>query len=192
MLDGLADAPVQRFPVPRYAGRARSLRHRAFLPRSGGALPHLRFDFHAHNDYDLAVANTAAAVRRVSTGFMSPSTGWADAPAMRRCRGTVAVLHDRLGCKTGIDETKINRVSRARSSRIRACAFPPTVRSWAKASYAVAGIHADGDNKEQPLFQRTAARTLAASANTRWQDPGKRQHPQNPKCWRVFTSAIMA
>ena len=31
--------------------------------------PQLRFDFHAHNDYDLAVANTAAAVKPGSTGF---------------------------------------------------------------------------------------------------------------------------
>ena len=63
MLDGLADAPVSRFMCPDTLGVLDPYDTERFCRDLVERYPSLRFDFHAHNDYDLAVANTAAAVR---------------------------------------------------------------------------------------------------------------------------------
>ena len=38
--------------------------------------PDLRFDFHAHNDYDLAVANVYSAIRAGIKGIHTTVNGW--------------------------------------------------------------------------------------------------------------------
>ena len=60
---------------------------------------------------------------------------------------TVAVLHDRLGCRTDIVERKIYRVSRTVESYtgVRIPANRPIV--GASVFTQCAGVHADGDNK---------------------------------------------
>lgn len=108
--------------------------------------PSLRFDFHAHNDYDLAVANTAAAVRAGFHGVHVTVNGLGERAGNAPLSSTVAVLHDRLGRTTGVDETKIT-ASAARSRAIRASAFPPPPDRRRERLHAVRGLHADGDNK---------------------------------------------
>ena len=56
MLDGLADAPVQRFMCPDTLGILDPYATERFCRDMVARYPQLRFDFHAHNDYDLAVA----------------------------------------------------------------------------------------------------------------------------------------
>ena len=63
MLDGLSDLPVGRFLCPDTLGILDPYATERFCREMTTRYPTLRFDFHAHNDYDLAVANTAAAVR---------------------------------------------------------------------------------------------------------------------------------
>ena len=58
ILDGLADAPVQRFMCPDTLGILDPYATERFCRDMVTRYPQLRFDFHAHNDYDLAVANT--------------------------------------------------------------------------------------------------------------------------------------
>ncbi len=122
------------------------------LPRPGTALSPLRFDFHAHNDYDLAVANTAAAVRAGFHGVHVTMNGLGERAGNAPLSSAVAVLHDRLRRTTGIDETKINHVSRTVESYtgIRIPANRPIV--GASVFTQCAGIHADGDNKNNLYF----------------------------------------
>ena len=114
--------------------------------------PSLHFDFHAHNDYDLAVANTAAAVRAGFHGVHVTVNGLGERAGNAPLSSAVAVLHDRLGRTTGIDETKINRVSRTVESYtgIRIPANRPIV--GASVFTQCAGIHADGDSKNNLYF----------------------------------------
>ncbi|MCD8033317.1 MAG: 2-isopropylmalate synthase [Alistipes sp.] len=152
MLDGLADAPVQRFLCPDTLGVLDPYETERFCRDLVARYPHLRFDFHAHNDYDLAVANTAAAVRAGFHGVHVTVNGLGERAGNAPLSSTVAVLHDRLGCTTGIDETKINRVSRTVESHtgIRIPANRPIVGE--SVFTQCAGIHADGDNKNNLYF----------------------------------------
>ena len=83
---------------------------------------------------------------------MSPSNGLGERAGNAPLSSTVAVLHDRLGRTTGVDETKINRVSRTVESYtgIRIPANRPIV--GASVFTQCAGIHADGDNKNNLYF----------------------------------------
>ena len=105
-----------------------------------------------HNDYDLAVANTAAAVRAGFHGVHVTVNGLGERAGNAPLSSAVAVLHDRLGRTTGIDETKINRVSRTVESYtgIRIPANRPIV--GASVFTQCAGIHADGDSKNNLYF----------------------------------------
>ena len=152
MLDGLADAPVSRFMCPDTLGVLDPYDTERFCRDLVERYPSLRFDFHAHNDYDLAVANTAAAVRAGFHGVHVTVNGLGERAGNAPLSSAVAVLHDRLGRTTGIDETKINRVSRTVESYtgIRIPANRPIV--GASVFTQCAGIHADGDNKDNLYY----------------------------------------
>ncbi len=152
MLDGLADAPVSRFMCPDTLGVLDPYDTERFCRDLVERYPSLRFDFHAHNDYDLAVANTAAAVRAGFHGVHVTVNGLGERAGNAPLSSAVAVLHDRLGRTTGIDETKINRVSRTVESYtgIRIPANRPIV--GASVFTQCAGIHADGDSKNNLYF----------------------------------------
>ena len=152
ILDGLADAPVQRFMCPDTLGILDPYDTERFCRDLVVRYPSLHFDFHAHNDYDLAVANTAAAVRAGFHGVHVTVNGLGERAGNAPLSSAVAVLHDRLGRTTGIDETKINRVSRTVESYtgIRIPANRPIV--GASVFTQCAGIHADGDSKNNLYF----------------------------------------
>ena len=147
MLDGLADLPVRRFMCPDTLGVLDPYDTERFCREMTTRYPSLRFDFHAHNDYDLAVANTAAAVRAGFGGVHVTINGLGERAGNAPLSSTVAVLHDRLGCRTGIDESKIYRVSRTVESYtgVRIPTNRPIV--GANVFTQCAGVHADGDNK---------------------------------------------
>ena len=106
----------------------------------------------AKNDYDLAVANTAAAVRAGFHGVHVTVNGLGERAGNAPLSSAVAVLHDRLGRTTGIDETKINHVSRMVETYtgIRIPGNRPIVGE--SVFTQCAGIHADGDNKNNLYF----------------------------------------
>ena len=152
MLDALADAPVQRFMCPDTLGVLDPYATERFCGDLVRRYPRLRFDFHAHNDYDLAVANTAAAVKAGFHGVHVTVNGLGERAGNTPLSSTVAVLHDRLHRTTGIDETKINHVSRMVETYtgIRIPANRPIVGE--SVFTQCAGIHADGDNKNNLYF----------------------------------------
>ena len=152
MLDALADAPVQRFMCPDTLGVLDPYATERFCGDLVRRYPRLRFDFHAHNDYDLAVANTAAAVKAGFHGVHVTVNGLGERAGNAPLSSTVAVLHDRLHRTTGIDETKINHVSRMVETYtgIRIPANRPIVGE--SVFTQCAGIHADGDNKNNLYF----------------------------------------
>ena len=102
--------------------------------------------------YDLAVANTAAAVKAGFHGVHVTVNGLGERAGNAPLSSTVAVLHDRLHRATGIDETKINHVSRMVETYtgIRIPANRPIVGE--SVFTQCAGIHADGDNKNNLYF----------------------------------------
>ena len=149
MLDGLEGLPVERFLCPDTLGILDPWATERFCREMVTRYPTRRFDFHAHNDYDLAVANTAAAVRAGFGGVHVTINCLGERAGNAPLSSTVAVLHDRLGCRTAIDESKIYRVSRTVESYtgVRIPANRPIV--GASVFTQSAGVHADGDSKNR-------------------------------------------
>ena len=74
--------------------------------------PELCFDFHAHNDYDLAVANVYSAVRAGVTGIHTTVNGLGERAGNAPLSSVIAVLKDQLKQPTHLQEKRINHVSR--------------------------------------------------------------------------------
>ena len=114
--------------------------------------PKLHFDFHAHNDYDLATANVFAAVKGGAKGVHCTINGLGERAGNATLSSTVAVIHDQLQGTTNIDETKINKVSHIVES-FSGILVPPNKPIIGDSVFTqCAGVHADGDNKNNLYY----------------------------------------
>ncbi|MEA4937650.1 MAG: alpha-isopropylmalate synthase regulatory domain-containing protein [Paludibacter sp.] len=152
MIDSLKDEPIRRFMLPDTLGILNPTETLQFCQKMIEWYPELHFDFHAHNDYDLAVANVYEAVKAGVKGIHVTINGLGERAGNAPLSSAVAVIHDQLKRKTRIDESKINAVSKLVESYsgIRVPANKPVVGE--NVFTQVAGIHADGDNKHNLYF----------------------------------------
>ena len=152
LVDGLRHEPVRRFMIPDTLGVLHPEQTFDYCSRMTGRYPDLHFDFHAHNDYDLAVANTFEAVRAGVQGVHVTVNGLGERAGNAPLASVVAVLHDQLKVRTRIREERINAVSRVVESYsgVRIPANKPVVGE--NVFTQVAGVHADGDNKDKLYF----------------------------------------
>lgn len=152
MLDNLKDESIKRFMLPDTLGILNPTETLQFCRKMIERYPSLHFDFHAHNDYDLAVANVYEAVKAGVKGVHVTINGLGERAGNAPLSSAIAVIHDQLKRKTRIDESKINAVSKLVESYsgIRVPANKPVVGE--NVFTQVAGIHADGDNKHNLYF----------------------------------------
>jgi D-citramalate synthase len=71
MVDALKNENIKRFMLPDTLGILNPDETRLFCEKMIARYPDLHFDFHAHNDYDLAVANVFEAVKAGVKGVHS-------------------------------------------------------------------------------------------------------------------------
>lgn len=152
MMDGLKDLPIDRFMLPDTLGILNPHTTMRSCRRMLRRYPDLHFDFHAHNDYDLAVANVMVAVEVGVKGVHVTMNGLGERAGNASLSSVVAVLHDHLKLKTTIKESKLNRVSRVVEtySGLNVSANQPIVGE--NVFTQCAGIHADGDNKNNLYY----------------------------------------
>lgn len=152
MVDSLKDESIKRFMLPDTLGILNPSETLQFCMKMIGRYPDLHFDFHAHNDYDLAVANVFEAVKAGVKGIHVTINGLGERAGNAPLSSTVAVIHDQLKRETGIIEKKINTVSKLVESYsgIRVPANKPVIGD--NVFTQVAGIHADGDNKHNLYY----------------------------------------
>ena len=62
LMDGLKETSVKRFMLPDTLGILNPLQVIEYMRKMKKRYPNTHLDFHAHNDYDLAVSNVLAAV----------------------------------------------------------------------------------------------------------------------------------
>ena len=106
-----------------------------------------RFDFHAHNDYDLATSNVLAAVMAGCQGIHTSVNGLGERAGNAPLASVQAILKDHLQVQTHIDESRLGEVSRLVES-YSGIAIPPNKPITGESVFTqVAGVHADGDNK---------------------------------------------
>jgi D-citramalate synthase len=152
MVDALADLPVARFMLPDTLGVLNPLNTYEYVCRMTERYPHLRFDFHSHNDYDLAVANVFAAVRGGVSGVHTTVNGLGERAGNPPLASVQAVLHDQLGIATNIREDKLNRLSRLVET-YSGIHIPPNSPIVGESVFTqCAGVHADGDSKSKLYY----------------------------------------
>lgn len=152
MVDNLKDMPIERFMIPDTLGILNPHTTWRACRRMTKRYPELHFDFHAHNDYDLAVANVMVAVEVGVHGVHVTMNGLGERAGNANLSSVIAVLHDQLHLETSIKEDKINMVSRVVEtySGIDISANQPIVGE--NVFTQCAGIHADGDNKNNLYY----------------------------------------
>lgn len=148
MMDSLSNTAVRRFLLPDTLGIINPLQCIEYMCKMVKRYPNTHFDFHAHNDYDLAVSNSFAAVLSGAKGLHVTVNGLGERCGNAPLASVQAILKDQFHAKTSIDESQLNDISRLVSgySGISIAANQPIVGE--NVFTQVAGVHADGDNKD--------------------------------------------
>lgn len=152
MMDELRYAEIDRFMLPDTLGILNPEQTGRFCAQMLERYPRLNFDFHAHNDYDMAVANVFAAVQAGIQCVHTTINGLGERAGNAPLSSVVAVLHDQLKVQTGINEKEIYRVSKIVESYsgVRVPNNKPIVGE--NVFTQVAGVHADGDAKSNLYY----------------------------------------
>ncbi len=147
LVDGLKDTGIRRFMLPDTLGILNPLQVIEFMRKMKKRYPDLHFDFHAHNDYDLAVSNVLAAVLSGVRGLHTTINGLGERAGNAPLSSVQAILKDHFHAITNIDESRLNEVSRLVES-YSGVSIPANKPIVGESVFTqVAGVHADGDNK---------------------------------------------
>ncbi|MCD8032588.1 MAG: 2-isopropylmalate synthase [Bacteroides sp.] len=152
MMDDLKDTSIKRFMLPDTLGVLNPLQVIEFMRKMVKRYPDKHFDFHPHNDYDLAVSNALAAVLSGVRGLHTTINGLGERAGNAPLASIQAILKDQFNAQTSIDESRLNDVSRVVESYsgILIPANKPIVGE--NVFTQVAGVHADGDNKNNLYY----------------------------------------
>ncbi|MBP3775191.1 MAG: 2-isopropylmalate synthase [Bacteroidaceae bacterium] len=147
-IDGLKDEAVSRFLLPDTLGVLTPRNTYEFLSEMQERYPRLQFDFHAHNDYGMAIGNVAAALRAGCRAIHTAVNGLGERAGNAPLASVQAVIKDHYGLQTHINERELYSVSRLVEgySGIPIPSNEPVVGE--NVFTQVAGVHADGDSKD--------------------------------------------
>lgn len=146
-IDALKDSGIHRFMLPDTLGVLNPIEVTNYFRQMRQRYPDLMFDFHAHNDYDLVIANVMMAVVEGCTGVHTSINGLGERAGNAPLSSVQALLKDHLHIDTGINEVKLYEASRLVES-YSGIAIPPNKPITGDSVFTqVAGVHADGDNK---------------------------------------------
>ncbi len=147
MLDSLKDSGIKRFMLPDTLGILNPDDTFEYLSAMRNRYPDLKFDFHPHNDYDLATANVYSAIKAGISSFHGTINGLGERAGNVTISSIIAIVKDHFGYEVNADEGKLYKVSRMVEmfSGIRIPTNKPLIGE--NVFTQTAGIHADGDNK---------------------------------------------
>lgn len=152
-LDFLATQPVKRILLPDTLGVLIPSETGKYISSIVQRYPNIHFDFHAHNDYDLSIANVIEAVNAGAKGLHVTINGMGERAGNAPLASTIAVLNDYFKeVKTSVDEKSLYTVSKLVEtfSGFRIPVNKPVVGE--NVFTQTAGIHADGDKKNNLYF----------------------------------------
>jgi D-citramalate synthase len=152
MIDSLKDLPVGRFMLPDTLGILNPEETYAFCKIMLDKYPTLKFDFHAHNDYDLATANVYSALRAGITCLHTTVNGLGERAGNVPLSSVVAIVRDHFKYTLSVKESRITMVSKLVES-FSGIRIPPNKPVIGDNVFTqTSGIHADGDQKDQLYF----------------------------------------
>ena len=147
IVDALKQTNIKRFMLPDTLGILNPGNTYEYCKEMVTRYPDLKFDFHAHNDYDLAVANVYSAVRAGIKGLHTTLNGLGERAGNAPLSSVLAVLKDQLGVDTTLREERINYASRLVET-FSGVHIPPNKPIIGEHVFTqCAGVHADGDSK---------------------------------------------
>lgn len=147
MLDALSQSNVKRFMLPDTLGVLNPLQVIEYMRKMVKRYPYLHFDFHAHNDYDLAVSNSLAAVLCGAKGLHVTVNGLGERCGNAPLSSVQVILKDQFHAKTNVHENRLNDISRLVEGYSGIAVAPNQPIVGENVFTQVAGVHADGDNK---------------------------------------------
>ena len=152
MLDSLKDENIRRFMLPDTLGILNPEQTYDFCKIVRDRYPDLHFDFHSHNDYDLAVANVFSAVKAGINGIHTTVNGLGERAGNAPLSSAISVLRDQLHAEVGVNEFEITKVSKIVEtfSGIRIPVNKPVIGE--NVFTQTSGVHADGDTKDNLYY----------------------------------------
>ncbi|MBQ3751911.1 MAG: 2-isopropylmalate synthase [Prevotella sp.] len=152
LMDALVDSGIRRFMLPDTLGIMNPLQVIDYMRKMVKRYPDTHFDFHAHNDYDLAVSNSLAAVYSGAQGLHVTVNGLGERCGNAPLSSVQVILKDQFRARTSIVEDKLNAISRMVESYSGIAVAPNQPIIGDNVFTQVAGVHADGDKKDR-LYQ---------------------------------------
>lgn len=152
MIESLKDCGIKRFMLPDTLGILQPLELLMIMRKTTRRYPDLHFDFHAHNDYDLAISNVLAAVLGGCDGIHTAVNGLGERAGNAPLASVQAILKDMFNAGTNIVENQLNNVSRL-VENYSGIPIPPNRPITGDSVFTqVAGVHADGDGKAKLYY----------------------------------------
>ena len=158
LMDCLTSSPshpltsIKRFMLPDTLGVMNPLQVIEYFRKMKKRYPDTHFDFHAHNDYDLAVSNSLAAVLSGARGLHVTVNGLGERCGNAPMASVQAILKDQFHAKTNLVESQLNDLSRMVESFSGITVAPNQPIVGENVFTQVAGVHADGDTKDQLYY----------------------------------------
>ena len=148
IMDALVESGIKRFLLPDTLGILNPMQVTEFFGKMKERYPSAHFDFHAHNDYDLAVGNSLAAVKAGASGLHVTVNGLGERCGNAPLASIQAILKDQLHIETGIREDRLGEISRLVEGYSGIAVAPNQPIVGENVFTQVAGVRADGDNKD--------------------------------------------
>jgi (R)-citramalate synthase len=155
IIDSLRHENIKRFMLPDTLGILDPYDTYGFCKDMISRYPELHFDFHAHNDYDMAVANTLEAVRAGCRGVHTTVNGLGERTGNAALSSVVSVINDHIkGARLSVSEKELNNVSRLVElfSGLRVPSNKPIIGE--SVFTQTCGVHADGDRKGNLYYNK--------------------------------------
>ena len=153
-LDFLQTQDIKRLLLPDTLGILTPKETTDFISEVHKKYPNLHIDFHGHNDYDLGVANVMNAIKAGAHGLHLTVNGMGERAGNAPIASTIAVINDFLDKEVTVkvNEKALYKVSKLVEtfSGFRIPVNKPVV--GANVFTQTAGIHADGDHKNNLYF----------------------------------------
>lgn len=143
----LLEAGARRIMLPDTLGVLTPSDTRRYLDWMVHAFPDAHFDFHAHNDYGFATANTITAVEVGARGVHTTVNGLGERAGNASLAEVIVGISDKTDCSHAVAENCLHNIAEVVQafSGKRLSANTPVVGS--DVFTQTCGVHADGDKK---------------------------------------------
>jgi len=152
VLDALKDESIDHFMLPDTLGILNQQEVYDFCLDMITRYPELNFDFHAHNDYDLAAANVFSAIKAGITGIHTTLNGLGERAGNVPLSSVIGIVKDHFNYEMSVNEDRLYHASKMLESfsGIRIPLNKPLIGE--NVFTQTSGIHADGDQKDDLYF----------------------------------------